>query len=475
MQRSDTLVRRTGTMTDVGDLNALAHRAPATDDLLALVDWLSAHGTADLSAIERIELAERLITQRRFLIGAGARWLCLICSWLASERKVLKRRAIHQVTTLRSNALTLNDNRPVSPLNPHNKKQIVNRPIHFLTTLLLLALLAACMPTELTSPVADEATADEPAAEATSAPEEETSDEVAAADSKCEDGFRLVVHAGGETCILKDPQRIAVVGDRHVSETLIALGLEPVASANKEEIPEFVQEEFSDFSSLVDLGAHVEPNLEVLLGVEPDLILMHEDEFAGEVDYDTVNEIAPTVQINNPYLGVRQLSIDVGSIFGDDQTEALLALVDDAVETLTCAVENTDEILVSVIAPWQGQFEVGTSTQWNTSTFLLQEAGFAIPEDHAEIGELRLISLERLDVVDTDVLFVHRFYMEDENPDATFESPLWQNLDVVQNGNVMQGDFRWWSVGGPLAAQRTANEMVVGLEEMGLATPCGTN
>ena len=78
-------------------------------------------------------------------------------------------------------------------------------------------------------------------------------------------------------------------------------------------------------------------------------------------------------------------------------------------------------------------------------------------------------------VENTDVLFVQRFYMEDESPETIYESPLWQNLDVVQNGNVMEVDFRWWSVGGPLAAQRTADEMVAGLEEMGLATPCEIN
>ncbi|MEM8529522.1 MAG: ABC transporter substrate-binding protein [Chloroflexota bacterium] len=374
----------------------------------------------------------------------------------------------------------VDDNPFISTVNQHNQRPIMNRIIYCLTTLLLLALLVACGPTEVTSPAADE-----PVAEATSVPEEATSDEVAVADERaaeedasdevaategeCEEGFRLVEHTGGETCIPEDPQRIAVVGDRHIGEILIALGVEPVAVTTKEEYPEFVQEEFSDFNAVIDLANHIEPNLEVLAEVGPDLIIMHGD------FYDTVSQIAPTVQIADPFVGVRQIIIDVGSIFGEDQTEALLALVDNAVETVTCAVENPDEITVSGTAPWQGQFEVVTTRPFLTHSFLLQEAGFTIPEDHAEISESRLVSLERLDVVDTDVLFVHRFYMEDEDPDATFESPLWQNLEVVQNGNVIEGDFRWWGVGGPLAAQRTADEIVAGLEEIGLATPCETN
>lgn len=58
--------------TDARALDALARRAPATLDPCGLAEWLRHHGPAHLSAIERIELAERLITRRRFLIGAGA-------------------------------------------------------------------------------------------------------------------------------------------------------------------------------------------------------------------------------------------------------------------------------------------------------------------------------------------------------------------------------------------------------------------
>ncbi|MEM7734461.1 MAG: ABC transporter substrate-binding protein [Deinococcota bacterium] len=288
----------------------------------------------------------------------------------------------------------------------------------------------------------------------------------------CEDGFRLVEHVGGETCIPETPQRVAVAGDRHITETLIAMGLEPVAIANKVEIPEFVQAEFSDFEAVVDLGGHTEPNLEVLVEVAPDLIIMH-----GDI-YDTVSQIAPTVQLNTPFNGVEAVVMDVGSIFGEDQTNALLTLLDDAVETVTCAVANPEEITVSIISHWQGGIGLGTTIPWNTSAFLVQEAGFSIPEDHyaEEVNDLRGLSLERLDTLeDTDALFVQRFYLEDESPETLLESPLWQSLEVVQNGNVLEGNFRWWSVGGPLATQRTADEMVAGLEEMGLATACETN
>jgi len=65
------------TQADAHTLDALAHRAPKTADLRELATWLQVNGAAHLSAIERIELAERLVTRRRFLIGAGALALVL--------------------------------------------------------------------------------------------------------------------------------------------------------------------------------------------------------------------------------------------------------------------------------------------------------------------------------------------------------------------------------------------------------------
>ena len=64
--------------TDTRMLDRLVGRAPATDDILELSDWIAVHGPAHLNPIERIELAERLITRRRFLIGAGALGLGVI-------------------------------------------------------------------------------------------------------------------------------------------------------------------------------------------------------------------------------------------------------------------------------------------------------------------------------------------------------------------------------------------------------------
>ena len=75
MTQNDTLTNLNIDPTDTIDLPGVDHAALASLNLDTmsvdnLADWLYDHGAAHLSAIERIELAERL-TRRRFLIGAG--------------------------------------------------------------------------------------------------------------------------------------------------------------------------------------------------------------------------------------------------------------------------------------------------------------------------------------------------------------------------------------------------------------------
>ena len=75
MTQNDILTNLNGAPTDAVDLTGVDRAALAQLDLATisvhdLAAWLYDHGAAHLSAIERIELAERL-TRRRFIIGAG--------------------------------------------------------------------------------------------------------------------------------------------------------------------------------------------------------------------------------------------------------------------------------------------------------------------------------------------------------------------------------------------------------------------
>ena len=93
MTQNDTLTNLNGDPTDTIDLAGVDRAALARLDLNAisvndLATWLRDHGPAHLSDIERIELAERLITRRRFLVGAGALGAAALGACGASEEAV---------------------------------------------------------------------------------------------------------------------------------------------------------------------------------------------------------------------------------------------------------------------------------------------------------------------------------------------------------------------------------------------------
>ena len=83
---------------------------------------------------------------------------------------------------------------------------------HLLTILLLLALLAACVPVETTNPASEGAAAD-----ATSMPAESMAE------------TRTITHAMGESEVPTDPQRVVVLD---AMDNVLALGIQPLGAAN---------------------------------------------------------------------------------------------------------------------------------------------------------------------------------------------------------------------------------------------------
>jgi iron complex transport system substrate-binding protein len=124
----ERLTTTTDTTTDTYTLDTLARRAPATDNLIELAGWLHTNGSQHLSAIERIELAERLITRRRFLIGAGALVLAG-CGMPSSSAPTATVAATREITDLYGRKLTI-------PANPQRIVTIdYSGPTVYLTAL----------------------------------------------------------------------------------------------------------------------------------------------------------------------------------------------------------------------------------------------------------------------------------------------------------------------------------------------------
>ncbi|MEM8529524.1 MAG: ABC transporter substrate-binding protein [Chloroflexota bacterium] len=362
MQRNETLTTTTGTTTDAYDLDVLAHRAPVTDDLLQLADWLATNGPVRLSAIARIELAERLITRRRFLIGAGA---------------------------------------------------------------LGLGVITGCGPEE------------EAAAPTTTV------------------ATRIVEHAGGTIEVPANPQRVVVISPTIVVH-LVSVDLTPVAADNhgplwmrpyRERYDEDMQ-----ISEISTVGSGLEPNLEQIASIGPDLILT--ETIMDESIQERLAEIAPTVVIfrgeleNYPEQGPTNagwkpaFDQTVRAVGRQEEAEQWHQRYQDQVDQARAVSEG---ISVSFIRPQRG---TGNFTLDGTTAFagsVAEESGFTVIDAPEGVGEARFgtvsISNERLDIADGDVIVTSDAtdfgFLDETGVEIFARNPLWETLPAVEADRVL--------------------------------------
>ncbi|SIQ48367.1 ABC transporter substrate-binding protein [Aquipseudomonas alcaligenes] len=251
--------------------------------------------------------------------------------------------------------------------------------------------------------------------------------------------------------------RIAVI-DWGLTETLLGLGVTPIAVAQTEGYRRWVQAPELP-TSVVDLGLRVEPNLELLSQLKPDMILIT-PQFAAS--RPQLERIAPVhmLAIYTPeaeaYAGAQRVTRELAELLDRKaQGEALITRVDArmaqvrqrlAMQALPPFYVLTflDERHVRLFGKqsiYQGVFDrVGLRNAWNgpTNYWGFSQQGI---ERLAEEPGAALLYLEPM-------------------PPGTAEglaaSALWQQLPAVR-GQRLYGLPPVWSFNGLMAAERFAN------------------
>lgn len=247
-------------------------------------------------------------------------------------------------------------------------------------------------------------------------------------------------HAAGVTDVPVSPQRIVTTTDQNALLPLLELGVEPIASAGSlEEDGEgiFRRTEGFDTSGIEFVGDFLEPNLEAIANLEPDLIVGYE--FQEDI-YDTLSEIAPTVLIQIFGRDLDEALLDFAALVGrEDRAEELRADYVQRVDALLDALgERRDELSVSVIAPGEssGQFGRGDAGQALGTVM----GDLNLPRPAPQRGEAidETFSLETLPEHDADVMLVIDFSEEeqDSNLEALVESPLYKSLAAYEAGQT---------------------------------------
>lgn len=295
---------------------------------------------------------------------------------------------------------------------------------------------------------------DAPAASATSADEtEDTAQSV------------TVEHAMGSTDVTCTPERVVTLGQGQTDSTL-ALGVTPVGVVEPwtDEFYAYLPEEINDAEVV---GSELEPDLETIASLEPDLILG--SKLRHQEIYDQVSQIAPTVfaeMIGRTWKD--NVDLLARALCREDEGEEILAAWEERTAAFEEELGELADTEVSLIRFKPDQVRIYLT---GFPGSVLRDAGLRRPEaqqvdDWENAEQLVEISKERIPDMDGDVIFVMLSdWAEGEAFDVQEEwtsHPLWQQLTAVQNDAVFPINEDTWNLGGGILA---AHAMLDDLEE----------
>lgn len=281
-----------------------------------------------------------------------------------------------------------------------------------------------------------------------------------------EDGAfpRTVVHALGETTLDRAPTRIAVISTGQM-DAVLTMGLVPVASTAGDgalAVPTYLRHAHPDaadaLDDVADLGSRVEPNLEALAAVAPDLVLMNSATDGAASLWSTASAIAPTVvtrgtglywkqdlQLLADALGRRRHAQDW--LAGHHERAAALGDGLAPRPSVSFLRKNGDRVRVFGVASFAGS--------------VAEDAGLPRPPAQEFTDETsRDLSLEELHLADADRLF---FAVQGGDESELTGLPLWPSLPVVAAGHEVEvDDDVFYLNAGPTAAALVLDALATG-------------
>jgi iron complex transport system substrate-binding protein len=277
------------------------------------------------------------------------------------------------------------------------------------------------------------------------------------ATAKCEAGFRLFEHAMGKTCIPETPQKVVVL-DTGELDNALALGA-PVVGAPAADALQYQAYLSDQLDSITDTGTISEPNFETILELAPDLIIGSKQRY--EAIYEQLSQIAPTVMTESlrvPWQDNFRLHAD--ALGKTAEAEQLLAEYDAHVAEVQAALGGVlDSTTISIIRFRPGQVRLYLKSSF--IGYILQDVGLQRPPAQDEDVFSAEISIEQMQMADADYIFVTGYDVEDSERATFLESPLWQTLEGVQNGHVVDVNDDYWIAGlGIQAANLVLDDLV---------------
>lgn len=254
---------------------------------------------------------------------------------------------------------------------------------------------------------------------------------------------RTVESMFGEVVLPANPQRIIVETPRHLGD-MIALGVKPIASGIYGE---------SDLSYLGDAIDGVEMlafgdnglNLERIAALQPDLIIAYGGAFGeewGKENCELYAQIAPTYCGPLDYVtpaetgdNIRDLAKALGL---EAKAEEVIAAYNAKAAEVKAAAEAKGVVgnSVAVLRVLLDKYQFRFATEGDA----LRATGFTFLDGQVPNSKLWAtdISLETLDLVSTDVIFVSVDAQAQSQLETLKANPLWATLPAVKAGRVYE-------------------------------------
>ncbi|MFS0727464.1 ABC transporter substrate-binding protein [Paenibacillus sp. 1P07SE] len=274
---------------------------------------------------------------------------------------------------------------------------------------------------------------------------------------------RQVEHSMETTELTGTPERVVVL-TQEGTEALLELGVTPVGAVNSGLGDGWFPHIADQMEGVTELGDESQPNLELILSLQPDLIIGNK--IRHEEIYSQLKEIAPTV-LSADLAGQWKVNFALyaEALNKQEEGEAVMAAYEAHIEEAKTQLGDKVNLEVSLV-----RFLPETVRIYQKDTFagtILSDLGVARPESQDVDNFMEVIEKERIEALDGDVMFFFNADYDEEkggtkNQQAWMADPLFANLNVGQKDTAFQVDEVIWNLSGGI---KSANLLIDQLVE----------
>ncbi|MDP4095884.1 iron-siderophore ABC transporter substrate-binding protein [Paenibacillus sp. P96] len=283
-----------------------------------------------------------------------------------------------------------------------------------------------------------------------------------------------IKHDKGELKLDKPAVRVVSL-DWLFTESLVALGMQPVGNAENEEYKNWMPSEAAVADDVMELGIKDEPDLEAIVALKPDLII------AGtayqEAIYDQLNAIAPTIMFTqypadgDQYTRMMDIFNEIAAAVGKtEEAEQYVAGLNQHYEEAKAKLAAADQADLPYLLI-QGRSDQNAAALWTmTETSMaiqtLDRIGLQNvwkPGKFEQYGYTDTGVEQLIPVQDATLLSVAQQTDDVFNQQLTTNS-VWNDLAFVKENRHYALDGSTWLFGGPISAKVLVDEVVKSLQ-----------